>query len=188
MRRPLCPRVEHVGASRGEQHGQPADAGAEVSADEVAEERAEGEIATEVVELDVQRECRDGAPPFAAEQRPRFEPAGAEPIAIEDVRVQREEHGQQRDDVPDDAGPALADFLDRPRADLPRVLVPVERELGGRRGRARQRHPELPAADAGLALVRDAPRRENEGELVDSRLRESSRDGYPLLRGISHLC
>ena len=69
------------------------------------------------------------------EQRPRFEPAGAEPVAIEEVRVQREEHGQQRRDVPQDAGAALADFLDRPRADLPRVLVPVERELR-RRGRA----------------------------------------------------
>ncbi len=43
---------------------------AEIAAHEIPEERAEREIAAQVIELEVQRQRRDRAPPLAVEQPP----------------------------------------------------------------------------------------------------------------------
>src|SRR6185436_10603932 len=91
VRRTLDPRVQRVGARRSEQHGEPAEAVAEILADEVAEEGAEGEVTAEVIEIEVHRERRDRAPPLAVPESSGLEPARAEPVALEESDVQREE-------------------------------------------------------------------------------------------------
>ena len=107
---------------------------------------------------------------------------------LEEIGVQREEQGRKGRDVPEHAGAARADFLERPSADGLQVLLPVQRELVGCRGRVGERHPELPPVRGGLTLERQVARDQHERKLVRSRLRETGCDGHPLLGRVRHLC
>ena len=141
-----------------------------------------------MIDVDVHRERRHRAPPFARDDAARVEPPRAEPVEVEHALVQAHEHGKQDHDVRGDARQRTPDLLDAPLPDRPLVLGDVLGKLAARLRRARHRNPDLPTRAAGRALMLDSDRDQHEPELGRALLVRDGRDRDPLFCLVFHLC
>jgi hypothetical protein len=103
--------IDDVAAGPREQDQQPGDAGAEVARGKPAEHAAEEYVRRDMLEVGMQGEGRERAPPLARAHRRAIDAPGCQPVAVEGEVGDRQRHPDHDQDVAQYAGTAVRQWL-----------------------------------------------------------------------------